>query len=52
MEIWGIPVVVTVQDVLSLGGIAIVICAFVISIPILLVAEIARALSKLRKRPF
>lgn len=46
------PVVVTVQDVLSLGGIAICICAFVISIPILLVTEIARALLKLRKRHF
>ena len=48
MEFFGIPVVVTVQDVLSLGGIAICICVFVIW----LVAEIARALLKLRKRHF
>lgn len=52
MEFLGIPVVVTVQDLLSLGGIAIVICAYVILIPIWLVTEIARGLLKLRKRHF
>lgn len=37
MEVFGIPVVVTVRDMLSLGGIAIVLGLWILAIPVVFV---------------
>ena len=50
MEIFGIPVVFTVQDMLSLGGIAIVLGLWVLTIPVLFVLFVIEQYIKWRNK--
>lgn len=50
MEFLGIPVVFTVHDMLSLGGIAIVLGLWILAIPVLFVLWVARKYIEWREK--
>ena len=50
MEIFGMPVVVTVRDMLSLGGLAIVLGLWILAIPVLFVLWVAKLYIKWREK--
>ena len=50
MEIFGVPVVVTVRDMLSLGGIAIVLGLWILAIPVIFVLWVAQKYIEWREK--
>ena len=50
MEIFGMPVVVTVKDILSLGGLAIVLVLYVVALLVGFVLWVAKLYIKWREK--
>jgi len=52
MEIFGIPVVFTVRDIIGLGGVAIVVFLMAVALVVMIPIELARKYMEWRNRRF